>query len=148
MSENFTNSQVLRFLGRLANKWGTGHESVSKILEKVEKFLEEKSEKIDFLDNVRLFISMLKDHSRQDYYIDEGALGMIIASLAYLVLPMDLIPDMIPVVGFTDDAAAFVLAMKQIAGEIERYKVWKQEEDDYEEEDIIIDIPVKDVDEE
>ncbi|SDC27313.1 MULTISPECIES: YkvA family protein [unclassified Candidatus Frackibacter] len=131
MNKKFTETQILKFIGKLANKWGTGHDSITKILEKVESFLEEKSEKIDFLDKVRLFISMLKDHSRQEYQIEDGALGMIIASLAYLILPTDLIPDMIPVAGFTDDAAAFMLVMKQIADEIERYQTWKRDQEDY-----------------
>lgn len=39
--------------------------------------------------------------------------GLIIGALGYLILPIDLIPDFIPVAGFTDDAAALaaVLAM-------------------------------------
>ncbi len=134
MGKKFTDAEVLKFLGRLGNKWGTGHESVSTILERIEEFLEKKSEKIEFLDDVVLFVSMLKDHSRQEYIIDDGALGMIIACLAYLLLPLDLIPDMIPVAGFTDDAAAFALALNQIANEVERYKDWKGEDE------IVIDI--------
>lgn len=143
MNKDFTEAQVLRFLGKLTNKWGTGHESVTKILDKVENFLAKKSEKIDFLDKVRLFVAMLKDHSSQEYYIDDGALGLIIACLAYLVLPTDLIPDMIPVAGFTDDAAAFMLVMKQISDEVERYQAWKEEQDDYFDEDII-DVTIED----
>lgn len=38
----FTDTQVLIFLGRLANKWGTGYDSITKFLSKVEKFLEKK----------------------------------------------------------------------------------------------------------
>lgn len=68
---------------------------------------------------------MLKDHSHQKYYIDDATLGMIIACLAYLVLSTDLVPDMIPVVGFADDAAAFTLVFNKLSDEIERYKEWK-----------------------
>lgn len=126
----FTDAQVLRFLGKLANKWGTGHDSITKILSKVESFLEKKQGKIDFLDQVQLLVSMLKDHSQQRYYIDDGTLGLIIACLAYLVLPTDLVPDMIPVAGFADDAAAFTLVFNKISNEIERYKEWKKNNDE------------------
>lgn len=42
-----------------------------------------------------------------------SAKGMILAALAYFVLPTDAIPDLVPALGFTDDAAvlAAVLAI-------------------------------------
>ena len=122
----FSEAEVLRFLGKLANKWGTGHDSVTKILGKVEKFLDKKRGKIDFLDKVRLLVSMLKDHSDQKYYIDDGTLGLIIACLAYLVLPTDIVPDFIPVAGFADDATAFAMVFNQLSSEIKRYEEWKE----------------------
>ena len=39
----------------------------------------------------------------------------LIAALAYFVLPMDAIPDMLPVIGFTDDAAVVATALKLVA---------------------------------
>lgn len=38
-----------------------------------------------------------------------------IGALAYIVLPVDAIPDLIPLLGFTDDAAAFWAAYKSIS---------------------------------
>lgn len=40
---------------------------------------------------------------------------IIIGSIAYLILPIDLIPDYIPVAGFTDDLGSLVLALAQVA---------------------------------
>ena len=55
--------------------------------------------------------------------------GMIIGALGYLILPVDLIPDFIPVAGYTDDFAALMAVIKMcsehITPEIER----KVEED-------------------
>lgn len=39
---------------------------------------------------------------------------LIAGALAYLVLPLDFIPDFIPVLGFSDDAAALTAAFRQI----------------------------------
>lgn len=36
-----------------------------------------------------------------------AAKGMMLAALAYFVLPTDVIPDFIPALGYTDDAAVF-----------------------------------------
>ena len=44
-----------------------------------------------------------------------AAKGMMLAALAYFVLPVDAIPDFIAGVGYTDDAAVFV-AMLSIVG--------------------------------
>ena len=42
----------------------------------------------------------------------------LIGALAYFVLPFDAIPDMLPVIGFTDDAAVLATAIRLIAGSL------------------------------
>ena len=42
----------------------------------------------------------------------------LIGALAYFVLPFDVIPDMMPVLGFTDDAAVLATAIKLVASHI------------------------------
>src|SRR6266568_527263 len=42
----------------------------------------------------------------------------LIGALAYFVLPFDFVPDMIPILGFTDDAAVLAAALRLIAGHI------------------------------
>jgi len=44
-----------------------------------------------------------------------AAKGMVMAALAYFVLPTDAIPDVLPVLGFTDDAAV-IAALIAIVG--------------------------------
>jgi uncharacterized membrane protein YkvA (DUF1232 family) len=36
-----------------------------------------------------------------------SAKGMMLAALAYFVLPADAVPDFLPIIGYTDDAAVF-----------------------------------------
>lgn len=52
---------------------------------------------------------------------DEVSLGnkaIIMGALGYLILPIDLIPDVVPVLGLTDDAAAIKLAYDTIKASI------------------------------
>ncbi|MEB3198394.1 MAG: YkvA family protein [Candidatus Sericytochromatia bacterium] len=38
----------------------------------------------------------------------------IVGALAYFVLPADMVPDVLPMLGFTDDAAAIALALQTV----------------------------------
>src|SRR5262249_185244 len=40
----------------------------------------------------------------------------LVGALAYFVLPFDAIPDALPLVGFTDDAAVLLTALRMVAG--------------------------------
>jgi uncharacterized membrane protein YkvA (DUF1232 family) len=42
----------------------------------------------------------------------------LFGALAYFVMPVDAIPDMLPVLGFTDDAAMLAAAIKLVASHI------------------------------
>jgi uncharacterized membrane protein YkvA (DUF1232 family) len=42
----------------------------------------------------------------------------LIGALAYFVLPFDAIPDLLPVLGFTDDAAVLATAVKLVTSHI------------------------------
>lgn len=126
MKKDFNNNDLLAFLGRLAGKWGTGHESVSEILDKTRNFIDSKNYKIPFIDKVTELLEMLSQYSKGNFKLNDAAVGWIIATLAYLVLPTDLIPDFLPGIGLTDDAAAFVLAFRQLSQELEHFRQWKK----------------------
>jgi len=42
----------------------------------------------------------------------------LIGALAYFILPFDIVPDMMPLLGFTDDAAVLAAAIRLVAGHI------------------------------
>jgi uncharacterized membrane protein YkvA (DUF1232 family) len=44
--------------------------------------------------------------------------AVLVGALAYFVLPADAIPDVLPVIGFTDDAAVLAAAVKLVADHI------------------------------
>jgi uncharacterized membrane protein YkvA (DUF1232 family) len=44
--------------------------------------------------------------------------GAILAALAYFVMPVDTLPDFMPVLGFTDDAAVLAATLKLVTSHI------------------------------
>jgi|SRR5215813_7973345 len=44
--------------------------------------------------------------------------GALLGAMAYFILPFDFIPDMLPVLGFTDDAAVLATAIRLVASHI------------------------------
>lgn len=52
--------------------------------------------------------------SRTPRHVQAALLGAI----AYFILPFDFIPDMLPVLGFTDDAAVLATAIRMVATHI------------------------------
>jgi uncharacterized membrane protein YkvA (DUF1232 family) len=43
---------------------------------------------------------------------------ILLGALAYFVMPADFMPDILPLLGFTDDAAVIAAAIAQVAGNI------------------------------
>ncbi|MCB1394104.1 MULTISPECIES: YkvA family protein [unclassified Nitrobacter] len=42
----------------------------------------------------------------------------LLGAIAYFILPLDFVPDMLPVLGFTDDAAVLATAIRIVAAHI------------------------------
>ena len=84
---------------------------------------------LQFLDNMRLLFLMLKDWWRGAYrQLPWWCIGVLIFTLLYVLSPIDLIPDWIPVIGLLDDVTLMYLCYKVIEGEIEKYKGWRNRE--------------------
>jgi len=75
-------------------------------------------------DDFILLFQMVTD---KEFNIDKTAYIAIAGALAYVVLPIDVIPDFIPGVGFVDDMFVIGIVMKSISDEIERYKGFRCE---------------------
>lgn len=49
---------------------------------------------------------------------------IILAGLIYFLSPIDLIPDILPVVGFADDIALITFIYNSMAEELEKFDLW------------------------
>lgn len=51
---------------------------------------------------------------------------IVVAAIIYFVNPIDLIPDLIPVAGLTDDFGILVWVYNSLSGEIDKFLAWEQ----------------------
>jgi uncharacterized membrane protein YkvA (DUF1232 family) len=72
-----------------------------------------------YLDDLKLAYKMLRDPYFQ---LERNKKITLIIALLYIISPIDLIPDGIPLLGMLDDVLVAGYAIKQVAGELERYK--------------------------
>jgi uncharacterized membrane protein YkvA (DUF1232 family) len=67
-------------------------------------------------------------HCMQDANTPLPAKATIAAALAYFVLPADMVPDFIPMVGFADDAGAIAAALAAVRSSLKREHYEQAEE--------------------
>ena len=79
-----------------------------------------------FIDDVKLFFCMLKDFFTKKYTkVPVGTIVSIAATLLYVLAPIDLIPDLMPFVGYLDDAGIVALCINGFKADLETYKEFK-----------------------
>jgi len=80
---------------------------------------------------VALLIMMLKDYWNGEYReVPWGIIAAIVAALLYILSPIDLLPDFIPFIGYTDDVALLLLVWAGISHEVQKYCEWKFQKDE------------------
>lgn len=98
-----------------------------------------------------IYLALLLYYVLKSPSVTKADKGKIWGALGYFILPIDLIPDFLPVAGYTDDLAALVWAFwsvaKNVTPEIKEQAEKKLHEwfGDYDEADIIIE-KIKDED--
>jgi len=59
--------------------------------------------------------------------VPKRALVALIAGIVYLVNPLDLVPDVLPLVGFADDLAVLLWVTRQFRHELDEFLAWERE---------------------
>jgi uncharacterized membrane protein YkvA (DUF1232 family) len=87
-------------------------------LDEAESFLNSNEDKT-WHENFGLLFSMLRT---RDYSLSHATWAVIAGALAYVVFPMDIIPDFIPGLGWLDDAFVLATVVAMLDGEIQKFK--------------------------
>ena len=109
-------------------------EDLLKDKKKLEHFLERLEKKLSkiplagkYLADVPVLISLVKAYADKEYTeVTIGTIIAIISALIYVLSPIDLIPDILPAIGISDDAAVVAFALKFVHDDVEEYRIWRE----------------------
>jgi uncharacterized membrane protein YkvA (DUF1232 family) len=107
-----------------ANKAASADEEkvLHDVSSKVEKLEASNNSTIkELLYHVKLAFLMLKD---KNYNLSWKSKTLLIAGLLYFLLPADLTPDFIPIIGYIDDVAVISAIFKRLAHEVKSYETF------------------------
>ncbi|MEO2065675.1 MAG: YkvA family protein [Desulfurobacteriaceae bacterium] len=105
-------------------------EDVEKVLKKREEIEKKlKGQLMKFIYEIKLLFELLSDFKSGKYKeVPWHTIAAIVAALLYVLNPLDVIPDFIPVVGQIDDAFVLGLCLTLIEKDLNKYKVWREEQ--------------------
>lgn len=90
------------------------------------------AEKSQYLDtkvsDFNVLLNMGKDVYAGKYKMSKWNMSVIVATIVYVVSPLDAIPDVIPVLGWLDDVTIVGYAFSKLADEIAKYKTFKDQQ--------------------
>jgi uncharacterized membrane protein YkvA (DUF1232 family) len=81
-----------------------------------------------FIEDGKLLIALVKDYRSGVYRnILYGTIAAVVFALIYVFNPLDLVPDVLPIVGEIDDAAVVGACLMLIERDLHKYRDWKVE---------------------
>lgn len=122
-SDPMTRDEMLEKAGKISP------EDIELILEKADE-IERKASRgpLDsLLGEIRLLISMLRDYTSRRYRTPPlWMVGAAAVALLYVLNPMDVVPDIIPALGYVDDAFVVGLCLNMLRKDLRKYESWKR----------------------
>lgn len=104
-------------------------EQLEKLLDRLPEKLRHVPASSDLRTDVPLLSAMVRSHLLREYPdLSDEALLRTVTALVYFDSPIDLIPDVIPELGFVDDGAMIAAATAQIGPEITAFRKWRDEQ--------------------
>jgi uncharacterized membrane protein YkvA (DUF1232 family) len=104
-------------------------EVINQASKKVHEFTDDEEKKGALVEKVKLVIRMIRAHVSGTYSaFSPKSIFFMVFAILYFVIPTDMIPDLIPVLGFTDDLTVLYFVTESIGGDIAAFEVWESEQ--------------------
>ena len=83
-----------------------------------------------YKNDLILFIRMLRAYFKGDYKnVPWKTIVKMLTVLVYFIFIIDFVPDFIPFVGYLDDLTLFGWMLKSIEGDLQRFELWEQKQE-------------------
>ena len=127
MPEGVSKKEIKRKFEQMASK--VKEEDIETVVNEAENIIQ-KAEGSSVLGKqiakIELLINAIKDYWNGEYTkLPKRTLIAITVALIYILSPIDLIPDFIPVLGLTDDLMMLLFVWEMISRDIRDYAEWK-----------------------
>lgn len=100
-------------------------EDLEDTLKKEKKFNDKVGNLGDVWKDAKLLFQMLKDYKSGCYTeVPWKLIAAIVFAVTYFLWPFDVIPDIIPFVGWSDDIGIFGIILYSFKSEIDAYRQW------------------------
>ena len=77
--------------------------------------------------DIKTLVAMLIDMLAGRYRaMPLKTIAALVIAILYIVSPIDLLPDFIPLVGYLDDAFIFILTVDLVRDDLNAYRAWKE----------------------
>lgn len=126
-----------RFVAKVKSTYYAKAEKIASNSDKLKDLLHKASAKLtevgeipavkESRSQIEVVFRMLKAYYKKEYKgVSTRTLGLLVLGLLYFVLPVDFIPDFIPVVGYIDDLTVILAIFKSLNTDIEKFLEWER----------------------
>ncbi|RBP53466.1 YkvA family protein [Arenicella xantha] len=89
------------------------------------------------LEPTKTAFRLVKSYARGEYRsISRESLALIVTSIIYFVMPIDLIPDFIVSLGFIDDVSLLAWTLSSVSQDLDRFSEWESNQPASEDPDL------------
>lgn len=78
------------------------------------------------LEPIMVFKRMVQAHRSGLFKVSAKTLGLIVLGLVYFVMPMDIIPDFLPLIGYADDISVLIAIFNSVKHEVDAFLDWEK----------------------
>lgn len=82
------------------------------------------------LADLRTLLRLIQAWMKGNYSnVSKANLVLIVGAVVYFLMPIDVVPDFIPVAGFVDDGAVIIWVVDAVKEELAKFEEWERHRD-------------------